>query len=61
MMADQVKGDELLEALEKAVLAIIESKKTSTQERLVAIAHGTKLAAIRHKIVGREPDAEFFE
>jgi hypothetical protein len=54
------KAPGLLDALETAVLDILSNPKSKTAEKLSAIAHGTKLAAIRHSINGRDTDGDFF-
>lgn len=52
------KGDTLVEELEKAVLDQL--RKTEGKERNDAIAHGIKLAAVKHRIARNEDDGDFF-
>ena len=54
-------SDLLLDALERAVLKILEDPTSKNAEKLSAIANGTKLAAIRHSINGSHTvDGDFF-
>jgi hypothetical protein len=54
-MPDQ--ANELLEALEKAIIEILNNPKAKPGERNAAIANGVKLLATRHSIRGGDtPD-----
>lgn len=55
------KGDELITELELAVRQIIKNRKTKPADKLSAINAGVRLAAIKHKINGTEPDEGFFK
>lgn len=49
----------LLDAMEKAVISVLEDKKSKAKEKLEAVNAGAKLMQIKHKIsgdnVGDEP------
>lgn len=53
--------DKFLDDLEAAVRSIINNKKASKADQLSAIAHGVKLALIRHRITGGEAEKGFFD
>ena len=59
-MTKRPKSDKLLDAMERAVLKILANPKATTKDRIDAIAHGSKLAAIKHKITGPDDDGEYF-
>lgn len=52
--------DKFLDELEDAVRAMLKNKKASKADQLSAIAHGVKIAAIRHRIEGGTDDKNFF-
>jgi hypothetical protein len=63
---DQINGapgkeDELLKELEMAVRRIVKSNKSSRADKLSAINAGTKLLAIRHRILGGDVEKGFFD
>jgi hypothetical protein len=57
---DKTGEDELTDELVKAVLAILRNPRASARDKLNAIAHGTKLVAARHAIVGDRDTPDFF-
>ena len=52
--------DELLDALEKEVLAGLKKEGITAKERLDYLAKGMQLALIRHKIKPTEDEESFF-
>ena len=58
-MTDVPKDDEFLNELEDAVRKMLRSKNKA--ERLSAIGHGVKLAAIKFKISGGDDKTGFFD
>jgi hypothetical protein len=54
------KEDELIAALEKAVLDILNNPKSKPGERLAAVANGVRIVGIRHKIFGSDDTPDFF-
>jgi len=54
------KDDEFLADLESAIRKILTNRKSSKADKLAAVNAGVRLAAIRHKINGREIDEGFF-
>jgi len=54
----KIGDDKLLKELEKHVLEVLKSRKSTKADKLAAINAGTRLAAIRHKINGSGDEEE---
>jgi hypothetical protein len=52
--------DQFLTELEKSITAIIKTKKISKGDKIAAINAGIRLAAIKHKVFGSDPEENFF-
>lgn len=53
-------GDNLMIALEQAVLDILHDAEATTAEKNTAISHGSKLLAIKHRIHGARDAEDYF-
>jgi hypothetical protein len=63
-MTDKTEGDKdekFLDDLEQGILKVMTSRKASNAEKIAAANAGIRLAAIKYKIAGGEPDAGFFD
>ena len=55
------KGDDpFLTELERSITTMIKLKKISKAEKIAAINAGIRLAAIKHKVFGSDPEENFF-
>ena len=54
-------GDPLIEALEQGIKSVLNDKDATVKEKMAAIAAGTKVAAIKHKISGGDDKGGFFD
>jgi hypothetical protein len=52
--------DPFLDLLEKAVRAVLESQESKPREKATMVAHGIRLAYIRHRIKGPPEGESFF-
>lgn len=59
-MSNVKTDDAFLKQLEDAVRAILKNRKASKAEKLSAIGHGVKVAAIKHKINGGSDEEKGF-
>lgn len=55
------KDDDFLKELEQGVRSILRNRKASRADKLSAITAGVKVAQIRHRIVGGDEKAGFFD
>ena len=55
------KDEAFLDALEDGILKVMKAKKATVAEKIAAINAGTRVAAIRHRVNGSEPDTGFFK
>ena len=53
--------DVFLTELENAVRAVIKNRRSKPADKLSAINAGVRLAAIKHKISGGDPEEGFFK
>jgi hypothetical protein len=55
------KDDQFLDFLEEGIKKIVLSRKSSTAEKIAAINAGHRVAAMRYKVAGGDPETGFFD
>jgi hypothetical protein len=58
---DTDKDELFLDDLEDGIKKVMRSKKSSNAEKVSAINAGIRLAAIRYKVAGGDPETGFFD
>jgi len=58
---DTDKDEQFLDDLEEGVRKVMSSRKTSSAEKIAAINAGIRLAAIKYKVAGGDPETGFFD
>jgi hypothetical protein len=58
---DTDKDELFLDDLEDGIKKVMRSKKSSNAEKVSAINAGIRLAAIRYKVAGGDPEVGFFD
>lgn len=60
MTAKEPKADPFLTELTQAISDTLKKPKLSNKDRIAAIAAGTKLLAIKHKLLEGDDDGSYF-
>jgi hypothetical protein len=58
---DTDKDEQFLDDLEEGIKKVMRAKKSSNAEKVSAINAGIRLAAIRYKVAGGDPETGFFD